>query len=406
MRNVITRIKTFNENRIPEILALKYKAMRENAFRFYRGTCHLFYHDLPAQSPLLKSPMAWVCGDMHLENFGSYKGDNRLAYFDINDFDESALAPCLVDAGRLMCSLLLATSALGINQKEAKHLFHIFLDEYAATLSAGYIRPLEQETAKGVVKDLLDTVQLRKQKDFLTKRVVYKNGASKLIIDNLRTFKVDKASRQEVKTAIDQWRTKMKDPSFYEVLDVAYRVAGTGSLGLDRYIVLVAGKATTGPFLLDVKLASPSCILTYYDFPQPQWPNEAARIIELQKRIQATSPYLLSDIRVDGKHFVLKELQPMLDKLNYDLFRGKIRKLEMVLKTMGHICAWDCLRSSGRQGSAIADELIDFGKQVAQWNSGVFDFAQQYSVQVKNDYKVFCNAYDEGQFSRKHAVAK
>lgn len=407
MRNVIKRIKTFNDGRIPELLQLKYKGMRENAFRFYRGSCHLFYQDLPAKSPLLKSPLAWVCGDLHLENFGSYKGDNRLAYFDINDFDESVLAPCLVDAGRLLCSLFLASSALGINEDGATHLFNVFLEEYATTLAAGYIRPLEQRTAKGVVRELLDAVQLRKQKDFLNKRVTYKNGVAKLIINNIRTFKADKHTREQVKEAIEAWGAQIKGPGFYKVKDIAYRVAGTGSLGADRYIVLAAGKnGTAGDFLLDVKLATPSCILAYFDFPQPAWPHEAARIIELQKRIQATSPFLLNDIVINNRQFVLKELQPMLDKLDYALFRGKLRKLEMVLKTMGQICAWDCLRSSGRQGSAIADELIAFGKEVSVWRKPLFDFAQAYSAQVEKDYATFCQAYDEGVFTLLPAPAE
>ena len=86
-KNIIKRIKKFNKNREPELLKLKYEALAESPFRFFRGTCHLFYEDLPQKSFILNSPKAWICGDLHLENFGSFKGDNRLAYFDMNDFD-------------------------------------------------------------------------------------------------------------------------------------------------------------------------------------------------------------------------------------------------------------------------------------------------------------------------------
>src|ERR1700747_2530702 len=95
LKSVPERVKEFNSGRIPEMLKIKYRNMRQNAFVFYRGSCHLFYEDLPAVSHLNNSPLSWLCGDLHLENFGSYKADNRLVYFDINDFDESALAPCL-----------------------------------------------------------------------------------------------------------------------------------------------------------------------------------------------------------------------------------------------------------------------------------------------------------------------
>ena len=60
---------------------------------FLRGSAHLFHARLK-RGVFKPAPVAWCCGDMHLENFGSYHGDNGLAYFDINDFDEAALAPC------------------------------------------------------------------------------------------------------------------------------------------------------------------------------------------------------------------------------------------------------------------------------------------------------------------------
>ena len=93
-RNVIERILIFNQGRDPDRLMLKYRAMRNDTFAFLRGTCHLFYQDWPANSSLNDAPSAWICGDLHLENLGSFKGDNRLTYFDVNDFDEAALAPC------------------------------------------------------------------------------------------------------------------------------------------------------------------------------------------------------------------------------------------------------------------------------------------------------------------------
>src|SRR6185437_14141187 len=91
--SIVSRIRRFNADREPERLALKYAAMRRDPFAFFRGTAHLFYADWPRPSPLDATPLTWACGDLHLENFGSYKGHNGLAYFDINDFDEAALAP-------------------------------------------------------------------------------------------------------------------------------------------------------------------------------------------------------------------------------------------------------------------------------------------------------------------------
>jgi hypothetical protein len=98
---VAVAIHKFNQGRDPERLAMKYAKMRANPFTFLCGTCHLFHLRLPVERVLDDAPKVWVCGDLHLENFGSYKGDNRLAYFDIIDFDEAALAPCTLGSGSL-----------------------------------------------------------------------------------------------------------------------------------------------------------------------------------------------------------------------------------------------------------------------------------------------------------------
>src|SRR5471032_2060513 len=88
MSGIVKIIASFNAGRDPERFAMKYKAMRSSPFVFLRGTCHLFNERLPRAKVLDDAPPVWICGDMHLENFCSYKADNRLIYFDNNDFDE------------------------------------------------------------------------------------------------------------------------------------------------------------------------------------------------------------------------------------------------------------------------------------------------------------------------------
>ncbi len=88
MLDIIQSIHDHNADRDLERVAIKYAHLRKDAFSFLRGTCHLFYERLPRERVFRDAPLAWICGDLHLENFGSYKGDNRLVYFDLNDFDE------------------------------------------------------------------------------------------------------------------------------------------------------------------------------------------------------------------------------------------------------------------------------------------------------------------------------
>ncbi len=122
MQQITERIFEFNRHSKVKLAAMKYELMSENAFRFFRGTCHIFYEDLVRAGPLPQSPICWICGDSHVENFGSYRGDNRLVYFDLNDFDEAMLAPVLWEIVRMITSMFLAFDTLEITDKEALHL--------------------------------------------------------------------------------------------------------------------------------------------------------------------------------------------------------------------------------------------------------------------------------------------
>src|ERR1700712_5318201 len=151
MTNLIERLKVFNAGLLPDKVQLKYEAMAANAFAFYRGTCHLFYEDLASAEALPLSPLAWICGDLHIENFGSYKGDNKLVYFDLNDFDEGLLAPASYETVRMVCSIFIAFDNLDIEPAKSEKLAALFLKTYSATLAKGKSISIDPRTAKGIV---------------------------------------------------------------------------------------------------------------------------------------------------------------------------------------------------------------------------------------------------------------
>src|SRR6187402_727914 len=175
MANIYQRITTYNKDFLPDIVQIKYEAMAENIFRFYRGTCHLFYEDLKEVS-LPPSPLTWICGDLHLENFGSYRGDNGLVYFDLNDFDEGVLAPANWELVRLLTSIFIAFGTLGIDDTRAYKMAQLCLKSYSATLAKGKSISIEPRTAKGIVCTFLSSIEKRKQKELLNKRVEVKKG--------------------------------------------------------------------------------------------------------------------------------------------------------------------------------------------------------------------------------------
>ena len=128
MKSTTEAIIEFNRGRDPERLALKLRALRSDPFAFFRGTAPLFYSTIDMPRTLRKAPLGLCCGDLHLENFGSYKGDNRLVYFDLNHFDEACIAPLGYDLLRFTSSILLAAKSLKIEPKQALRSAALFID--------------------------------------------------------------------------------------------------------------------------------------------------------------------------------------------------------------------------------------------------------------------------------------
>lgn len=391
---VADRIRRFNADRDPERLALKYRAIADNPFSFLRGTCHLFYEDLPTGGLLDDAPAAWICGDLHLENFGSYKGENRLTYFDLNDFDEALLAPAHWDLSRFLVSVLVAAESLQVRPPEAIALCHCFLDAYAAALADGKARWVERATATGMVRDLLRGLRERSRSALLDSRTDIQGGKRKLRLDGKKALVVDAASREKVAGFMADYAKTQSHPEFFKVLDVARRIAGTGSLGGERYVILVRGRGgADGNFLLDLKHAQRSALAPHVRLPQPVWPSEAQRVVGIQRRVQAVAPAFLNAVNIGDRSYVLKELLPSQDRLALNLWNGKLRRLEGVMQTMGVVVAGAHLRSGGRQGSATADEWIAFGAAAASWRSPLLDYAQAYTRQVISDWQEFSADY-------------
>jgi uncharacterized protein (DUF2252 family) len=401
MIDVVQEIKQFNAGRDPERLKLKFSNMRENPFVFLRGTCHLFYARLPVSGLFSKEPPTWVCGDLHLENFGSYKGDNRLVYFDLNDFDEAALAPATWDLVRFLTSVLASAESMHATDSEALGLCQAFLAAYSDALLLGKARWVERETALGLVRKLLEALRGRQRPEFLDSRTERKGKKRQLrTADGKKALPVSADQRQRVTALIEEFGSTQPNPGFYEVLDVARRIAGTGSLGVDRYVILVRGKGSPdGNYLLDLKQSLPSSLVPYLKIRQPKWESEAHRVVAVQRRMQAVSMAFLHPVRLDKRAYVLRGLQPSEDRVTLDRDHESLGDLTDVIRVMGEIVAWAQLRSTGREGSATADELIEFGAR-KEWRENLIGAAQECVAELKKDWKVFAQAYDDGTFAQ------
>jgi hypothetical protein len=139
---------------------------------------------------------------------------------------------------------------------------------------------------------------------------------------------------------------------------------------------------------MDLKLAIPSEPGTRLRKRQPAWRNDAERVVAIQGRCQAVCPAQLAVARLGSQAFVLRELQPIEDRLDLESL-ARSGRFESALTSMALVVASAHLRSSGRQGSAIADEWIAFGLNTS-WISRITRYSARYHRTVNKDWKSFC----------------
>ena len=401
MQTTTKAILDYNTGRDPERLRLKLQAMRRDPFIFFRGTAALFYATLSMPPALLQVPRVFACGDLHLENFGSYKGDNRLVYFDLNDFDEACLAPLTFELVRFLASILVASKELGISRKQALKLMSGFVDIYAATLLSAKPRWVERATAIGPVKTLLQSVKNHHRCDLIARRTMQKNGKTILIIDGIHTLKASDADRARAKSIISAYASTQSVPSHFEPVDIARRIAGNGSLGLERYVMLVKGDGSAdGRYLMDIKIAVPSTLAATLAatssinaasktlISQPAWRSEAERMAVIQYMTQAIPPALLNAVGAGKRAYVVKELQPTADRINLQALRGKRRSLSEVIQTMARVTAWAHLRGASRFGSDSIDTLSTFATK-ADWPEATKKTAELAATQALQHWQAY-----------------
>ncbi len=294
-------------------------------------------------------------------------------------------------------SIFIAFDILKIEEKKALRMARLFLKTIGEKFAEDKASYIESNTAKGIVCEFLRAVNKRKQKDILSRKTTVKKNKLQILLDDPKHLKLDKKLKKELAEHIKQWlKTDEDSPYNYKVLDAVFRLAGTGSIGVKRYAVLLKSSNETGEkyLLVDMKQSVPSSLLPYVSFKQPDWKNEAERIVTIQQRMQNRAPALLSTSEFKSDHFVMQEMQPTKDSINFKLIKKEYRNIYQVIDDMAMLTASSQIRSSGRQGSVNADELMKLGLNL-EWQEKLLQYAIGYSHTVRTDYMNFLKDYPE-----------
>jgi uncharacterized protein (DUF2252 family) len=392
MKSVLDKILGYNAKRNKNFVHLKYNALAESPHRFFRGTNHLFIERLVKETVLKNVPFTWICGDLHLENFGSYKGNSSLVYFDINDFDEAAIAPCTIDLVKLCTSIFLVGQELNFSEKESLSICHSFIESYKNEILTGHAARLENATAKGIIKTFFDKVEKRKSKIFLKDRIYEQNKKIYIKTDFRKYYPLATSEKQLLKKALYKWVEENKhDKNLYTFIDAAFRIAGTGSLGLNRYCVLVKENKNSNYILLDIKQADKIILEKLYPSKQIKYKSEAHRVVHAQKRMNDTAPAGFTTIRIGNEYYIFKKHRPQEDKFTLISFKNEKVDFIKLVNQLGHLLAWAQLRSSGLDNTVNGDGLIKFVNTSKL--EEIIPCAKKMYKHVLADYKSYLHDY-------------
>lgn len=212
------------------LLHRKWTRMTASPFAFLRGASALWSELLKRQPGLLAGlPGSGVLvGDLHLENVGTFRTASGVS-LHVNDFDESFDGPWAFDVARLLTSTLLARSELDCTGLEVVALTEEVLDGHAAGLGGASAK------LPAPLSGLLDAAAKKPDEKFLAKRLA---SPGKLLRDE-KMPPAPSARWPEAKRAVHHWAEVTKQSEPVTLVDLTRRVAGTGSLGVERLVALI-----------------------------------------------------------------------------------------------------------------------------------------------------------------------
>ncbi|HTI49690.1 MAG TPA: DUF2252 family protein [Planctomycetaceae bacterium] len=384
----------FNADRLPKLVELKFEKMSGSAFAFFRGTDHLFARAWQDLQPPDAGPPVLCCGDLHLENFGAYQtveGDFR---FDINDFDEALAAPCSFDLVRCSCSTLLAAEEWRLSPLQATGIALAYLNHYREALlesaSTGIAGEIAPGSSSGPVQELLSETARGSRKDFLDKFTDKgKHGQRRqLRIDHKHPAVPEQVARP-IREAVEAYGRKTPNPSAFEVLGVSGRLAGIGSLGVPRYLVLIEGEGSPDRNrLLDVKQVRTSSVAACAVGPQSVWTDEADRVVSAQLKLQAKPALGLAPLSVDGVPYRIREMIPEESRAKLDRLQKKPAELRSAVQTAGELTSWSHWRGCDPVHRApLADWVTGAGID------SVLAAAVRFADRTEQEYQEFLEAW-------------
>ena len=422
-----------NVTREPDLVPVRHGRMMVSPFTFYRGAAKIMTADL--RDTPTAGLRAQLCGDAHLSNFGAFASPERRLLFDLNDFDETLPGPFEYDVKRLAASFMIAARNNGFAKSEARAVTTASVTAYREamagfaqmrTLDTWYAHLTEddvlatagtQARGKSEAKDLkrakknIQKARTRDSLQALSKLAELVDGKYRIVSQppivvplrdladtyGLAPAEVDHALHEQFrayrKTLQDDRRHLLER---FQMVDVARKVVGVGSVGARAWIVLLQGRDGQDPLFLQVKEASASVLEDH--LPKSRYKQPGERVVQRQRLMQAASDIFLGWTRGTDvtRYFYWRQLRDM---------KGSALVEAMSPSALGFYagsCGWTLARAHARSGDPIA--ITEYLGDSDTFDRSITDFAKRYADQNERDYQAFVGAIRSGRLQALEGV--
>jgi uncharacterized protein (DUF2252 family) len=409
-KDPIGLLQESDDDRLPELVPIRYGRMLQSPFAFYRGAAAIMAADL-AKTPATGYRVQ-ACGDCHLMNFGGFATPERNILFDINDFDETLPAPWEWDVKRLVASFVLAARSNGLSDNVGEEAAVACARSYRKRLREyAEMHPLDVWYARLTAQDILDIMppaaQARLQSR-LDKAVA--GSSSEMEFPKLagvvggRTairdvppliFHPEVSRAKEFGEVLDKTFAAYRDTlsedrrallDRYRVVDAAIKVVGVGSVGRRCWIALMMS-ATNDPLFLQFKEAVAS-VLEPYAGPSHH-AHHGERVVVGQRLTQPASDVFLGWVTTpNGRQFYVRQLRDAKIKPLVETFDTE------ALVFYAKICGWTLARAHAK--SADVTGIAGYLGSGAQFDDAMGQFALAYADQAERDHAALKAAVRRG----------
>lgn len=385
-------LKRASKGRLPALLPIKTERMAASPFGFFRGAAALMAYDMSLSG---NSGIAnQLCGDAHVQNLGAYEGvDGRLT-FDINDFDETVRGPFEWDVKRMTTSILLAGEQARIPPGQCAGAAEAFLNSYSTLMHTLAGLPVlemaryqvHRLTSSSPIAEILSKAERTTPLHSL-EHLTEGKGSGRVFRSKPPTLRrVSGKEKSAVLGCLKRYRKSLlpeRQQFFaqYRPIDVAFKVVGTGSVGMRDYCIYMEGNGPGDPLFLQVKEETASAYAPYLPASgkKSALKHQGERVTEGQRAMQLQSDPLLGWTNFNGRDYLVRQLndhKASLDVTTLD---------EAGLTEYAEVCGEMLARGHARSCNAGAITRYLAGNK--HFAKAMLTFATAYAAQTVEDWR-------------------